>query len=33
MNNGYKSWYINGKHLKCSSDNEFIRIMKMKEFL
>lgn len=30
---GTKLYYINGEHIKCSSNEEFIRILKLKLFL
>jgi endo-1,4-beta-mannosidase len=30
--NGYKAWYLNGKEINCSSQEEFLRLMKLKAF-
>jgi hypothetical protein len=31
--NGYLEWYYHGTKIDCSSNEEFLRIIKMKEFL
>ena len=30
---GYKQWWLNGKYIACFSNEEFLRIVKMKAFL
>jgi hypothetical protein len=32
-NDGDQEWYINGKRIDCNSNEEFLRIVKMKELL
>lgn len=29
---GYKKWYINGEQIQCSSNEEFLKLIKMKAF-
>lgn len=31
--NGYKSWHLNGERIHCNSNEEFLRIVKLKAFL
>lgn len=30
---GYKYWYLNGEHVPCFTNEEFLRIVKLKAFL
>ena len=30
--NGYKAWWLNGKQINCKSQEEFVRLMKLKVF-
>ena len=30
---GYNNWYINGNHIKCRTNEQFLRLMKLKAFL
>lgn len=30
--NGYKEWYFNSNHIKCSSQEEFEKLIKLKAF-
>jgi hypothetical protein len=30
---GYKEWWINGEYISCKNNEEFLRIVKMKELL
>jgi len=33
FSNGIHSWYLNGVYIKCKTNEEFLRIVKMKVFL